>query len=64
MRGREIREKRDKGGEKMKKVFFISLLFIFWFILVPWALLVFEMNKRIRRGEKNWPTGIEKPLRK
>jgi hypothetical protein len=64
MRGREIREKRDKGGEKMKKVFFISLLFIFWFILVPWALLVFEMNKIIRRSEKNWHTGKEKLLRK
>ena len=37
-------------GEKMKKVFFISLLFIFWFILVPWASLVFEMNKIIRRS--------------
>ena len=38
-------------GEKMKKLFFISLLFIFWFILVPWALLVFEMNKRLKVGQ-------------
>ena len=36
----------------MKKVFFISLLFIFWFILVPWALLVFETNKIIRRSQQ------------
>ena len=64
MRRREIREKRDEGGEKMKNVFFISLLFIFWFILVPWALLVFEMDKIVRRSEKNWHTGKEKLFRK
>ena len=34
----------------MKKVFFVSLLFIFWFILVPWAFLVFETNKIIGRS--------------
>jgi hypothetical protein len=50
MRGHEIREKTDERGEKMKNVLFILLLFIFWFILVPWALLVFEMNKIIRRS--------------
>ena len=42
----------------MKKVFFISLLFIFWFILVPWALLVFETNKIIRRSHQMSQDGV------